>query len=149
MRTPLSKPIVGALLVVAGGVTALGFHAWSIASRSALFSCVASIARSVQELPASELNRIPISDSWRVLTDPESDQLLLAAKPYDCAGRRDSNSGVVLDPWGRRFRIAVRWEPSGDSRTLHIRAWSKGRDGRSATDDDEVVPYGERAIPAD
>ena len=127
--------IVATVLAIIGGI---GFRE---ANKNAQLSCIAAIANTAQAL-ATKYPPVAISQKWRVLSEPEAKALLSKVVPYDCGNsvRRDN---TLVDAWGRQFKVALR---SGEDGTVFIRVWSVGRDGRSGTDDDLVIPYGDKAI---
>lgn len=116
-----------------------------VALKDGDYSCLSSITASVYRV-ALQSPPTHLSSEWRVLSELEAKDLLSKSNAYDCSppiGRFIRMDGPMVDAWGRQYKIAVR-QPEGG--TLEIRVWSMGRDGRSGTSDDMVVPWREKAI---
>lgn len=131
------------LLITIGVIAFASIPAWEVwrgAQDTAVGSCAASLHRSINELEGLGSIITEVGSEWRVLTEDESVRLMLAASrsgSMDCGEREPS--GLPLDEWGNRFKVAFRRSTRGDR--LEFRIWSDGRDGISRTSDDIVSPY--------
>ena len=122
----------------------VGYIGWSELQKQAALACAASIHQGILSLSNSELGLTPdIGSTWKVLSNSESDRLILATSqvhPLDCRNRE--LNGLPLDPWSNRFRIAARWSTANNK--LEFMVWSEGKDKVPGTSDDTVSPYGEK-----
>ena len=106
--------------------------------RAQMFSCLSSVAAFLAaEQPAASL--LPSPSAWSTLDQTESDRLLKSAEPGRCL--HGSTGTSTTDPWGQPIHIAIR---SSAGRKIEYLLWSAGPDRISGTDDDVVVPYGDK-----
>ncbi|MDQ3687904.1 MAG: type II secretion system protein GspG [Acidobacteriota bacterium] len=139
-RTILLLPIVLATLF---GL-AVTMSAWRSATDNAMASCVASVHAGILKLSLPEMNLNNVGPEWRVLSEAESERLMVAAAKVhalDCL--RGNRNAPLQDEWGNSFQMSVRSSASG--RKPEFRIWSKGRDAVAGTPDDIVSPYFEKA----
>ena len=76
------------------------------------------------------------NNNWKILNEDEVNSLMQQVHGRNCV-RSDNPS---LDSWNHRLNIALR-KPK-DFQDIII--WTNGRDGISGTEDDLVMPYGEK-----
>ena len=134
-------------LIVLIGVLVWVLFLLRVANNNAQLSCLSAIANSALPL-ATASPPTALGKEWRVLSDLEAKSLLSRIVPYDCPNNlftktATRSDGTLVDAWGRQFKVALRAPEKG---TVNIRVWSMGRDGRSGTDDDLVIPWGEKAL---
>jgi hypothetical protein len=116
---------------------ALIFYQLWIAMREAAYpSCLGSIATGIQETEAVKDLTPSNGADWKVLSEKEVDLLLSQFQPGDCLGFENT----AVDFWGNRIQVALR-APTGG---FDIKVWSRGPDGISSTEDDLVIPWGEK-----
>ena len=135
--------IIGILLLI-GLLCALAIGIMKVQSekkRTRMFSCLSSVnAFLAAEQPAASL--LPSPPVWSTLDQTESDRLLKSAEPGRCL--HGSTGTSTTDPWGQPIHIAIR---SSAGRKTEYLLWSAGPDRISGTEDDVVVPYGEKPPP--
>ena len=96
-------------------------------------SCIASIASVIQKSETAK-NLVENGKDWRVLNEQEVDILMSQVQGYDC-----SVDNQTLDIWNNRINVALRKRG-----IIEVVVWSNGADGISGTEDDLVIPFGEK-----
>ena len=99
-------------------------------------STAASLLATVQTI---EEIRIPTGE-WHELDDETYARVVKLACDqgrFDASGGSITPSNSVVDPWGGRFRIAVRRTDEGGKEYF---VWSRGPDQTAGTEDDVVAP---------
>ena len=110
---------------------------WRHMNDSAYASCLSSLTEAVRlNEPATKLGEK--YEDWHTFSEDQVRLVLKDLKAGDCSQYED----VSLDLMGRPIRLALRkTEPN---RWPSVIAWSDGRDGTEGTDDDVVMPYGQK-----
>lgn len=98
-------------------------------------SCIASISSKIEQSNITE-NLIGENRNWKILSEEEVIFLMSNIRGGDCGRFGDQ----TVDLWNRRINIALR----SREYPIHVIIWSNGQDGISGTDDDLVIPYGEK-----
>ena len=123
-----------AVLLLAALLSGAGYWAyniWKIGEEAALSSCLHSISEVVNK--AVKAGKLQVSDKARELTQTEIEQLL-RNQVLDCKDKSNLS---------REVHIAVGNNVNEHS-DLKIKVWSNGDDAVAGTDDDSVVPWGEK-----
>jgi hypothetical protein len=117
------------------GIAILVYFAWRNMVENGYHSCVASIASEIQKLNTTKDLAINSKD-WKILSEEEVDSLMSQVHGYDCGGVENQ----TLDLWNNKLNIALR-KPED---RIEVFVWSNGSDEISGTDDDLVIPWGEK-----
>lgn len=99
-------------------------------------SCVSSLTDGILKQEAAVAIQEKHED-WKILDDAELDLVMSGLKPGDCV----PDSDPKFDYWDNRIHVALR--KASKDRWPPIIVWSDGRDGKSNTEDDIVMPYGQ------
>jgi len=99
-------------------------------------SCIASIASKIEKSDKGKRLAEQNKD-WKILNDEELNSLMSQIQGGDCG----KYPNQTLDIWNRKINVALR-KPKD---RIEIIIWSNGQDGVSGTDDDLVIPWGEKA----
>lgn len=110
------------------------YFSWRKMTIEGYHSCIASIANEVWKLDATK-DLAANNKNWKILSEVEANSILSQVHGYDC-----SVADTTLDIWNNRINIALR-KPSDK---VEIMVWSNGADEISGTDDDLVIPWGEK-----
>lgn len=112
--------VLALLLIAAIG----GYVGWRMIQVNAEHACLASIHRGLYSLTAQEVGLpLEVDSEWRVLSDADSDRLLLLVsqvRSLDCHHR--TAAGVPVDTRGARFKVAVRRSPASNNIEFLIRS---------------------------
>jgi hypothetical protein len=117
------------------GIVILVYLGWCNMVENDYHSCVASISSEIQKLNATE-DLAANSKDWKILSEEEVDSLMSQVHGYDCGGVENQ----TLDLWNNKLNIALR-KPKD---RIEVFVWSNGRDEMSGTNDDLVIPWGEK-----
>jgi hypothetical protein len=112
-----------------------GYNIWQEAEDSAYQSCIASVYSEIYKTEATKDLTIENKD-WKILSQEEVNSLMSKVHGGDCG----KYNNQTLDIWNRKINIALK-KPTD---RIEIIIWSNGRDGISGTEDDLVIPYGEK-----
>jgi hypothetical protein len=110
----------------------LGHLAWKRMKETAMLACLSSVAAEINK--AMVKNNFEVGNQPRELTQVEVEQLLRLITPYDCSGSEVSSEEI---------HVAV-GNVNKTSPLIKIKVWTNGADGTDGTDDDLVIPYGEK-----
>jgi hypothetical protein len=146
MRTSL-KPRTVIIILLIGVCTGAVFFGVLRLLKTArplkAYGCVASIHDALQKSQYLSTSSVVIlTNDWRILTEAGYDRAIsdLSGSFYIDAGKGGWLSNKILvDPWKRRYQIAVRRIAQN---TMEQVVWSNGPDGISGTIDDIVSPQG-------
>ena len=122
-------PIV---ILIFCGFGFIAYKAWKNMKENALLSCLSSIHSEINRAVAQ--NKFEVANQPRELTKSEVEQLLKQINAYDCGGLQFSSEQI---------HVAI-----GDvnkTSPFKIKVWTNGNDGIAGTDDDLVIPWGEKA----
>ena len=122
------------IFIILCGIVYFVYYQWRLMDENAYYSCISSIASEIQKSNAAKDLAANIKD-WKILSEAEVNLLLSQVHGYDC-----SVDNQTLDLWNNKLNIALR-KPKDRVETF---VWSNGKDGISGTNDDLVVPYGEK-----
>jgi hypothetical protein len=115
------------------GVFGFIFHqAWKSMNEAAMLSCLFSITDKMNKEITE--NRFKVDNQPRKLTQAEVEQLLKQISGYDCGS---------IDLSSEQIHVAV-GDVNKTSPLIKIKVWTDGSDGIAGTDDDFVVPQGEK-----
>lgn len=134
------------LFSIAISVSVLGciiygaYYFWRQMNETGYMSCIAALTDTISGQDAAKEIQARNID-WKILDDSEFDLVMSSVKGNDCKGIADPK----LDLQQQKIHIALRKKVEG--RWPSIIIWSDGRDGVSNTDDDIVMPYGQK-IPS-
>ena len=107
---------------------------WENMTEAGYHSCVASIASKIHKLNSVEVLAAN-NKEWKILSESDVNFLMSQVQGYDCGGVDNQ----TFDPWSNRINIALK-----TTDIVEIIVWSNGVDEISGTDDDLVIPYGEK-----
>jgi hypothetical protein len=111
-----------------------GYNTWQESEKAAYESCIASITGEIQKLESAK-NLFPTNNDWKILSESEITLLMQNIRGTDCGGFNNP----ALDLWNHRINIALK-----SSNYPQIIIWSNGKDNISGTDDDLIIPYGQK-----
>lgn len=107
------------------------YQIWKEAEEAAVLSCLSSIAAGVGR--AWNAGKLEVADKPRELTQSEIELVLSESQYLDC---RDKSN------LSRDVHIAV--GSVNERSPSKIKVWTNGDDAVAGTDDDLVIPYGEK-----
>jgi hypothetical protein len=117
------------------GVSYVVYKGWRQLEDNGYLSCLASIQNEIHK--SDFVKDLVSSDGqWKILTAEQVDLLMSKIQPYDCGKYKNP----AIDLWGNRIQVALR-KPADK---IEIFVWSKGHNGISSTEDDLVIPWGEK-----
>lgn len=122
------------LIIILCGLISYSFYqTWKEAEESAQLSCLYSISSEINRVISEK--KIEINNQPRELTRSEVEQLLLQIRPGDCGGLKLS---------AEEIHIAI-GDVNKTEPLIKIKIWTNGYDGIAGTDDDVVMPWGEKS----
>ncbi len=111
----------------------IGYLAWKRSQETAMLSCLSSIsAEANKEISAKKFT---VNNQPRELTQSEVEQLLKQIKPYDCGSSQYSSEQIYVSVG----------DVNKNNPFIKIKVWMNGDDGIAGTDDDLVIPWGEKS----
>ncbi|MDQ3798024.1 MAG: hypothetical protein M3384_01105 [Acidobacteriota bacterium] len=108
------------------------YKMWKSAEEAAIESCLHSIAEAANK--AIKAGRLEAADNARELTPAEIEQLLNGYEDLDCRGKNNLSQEVYVGV-GNKIN---------EHTDFKMKVWTVGDDGVAGTDDDLVVPLGEK-----
>lgn len=118
------------------GAAYFAYEVWKSTEETAYLSCIASVATKIQKSDEGK-NLAEQNQDWKILNANETDLLMSKIQGGDCG----KYPNQTLDIWNRKINIALR-KPENN---VNVMVWSNGRDGISGTEDDLVIPWGDKA----
>lgn len=118
------------------GAAYFAYEVWKSAEEGAYLSCISSAANKIQKSDEGK-NLAEQNQDWKILSQNETDSLMSKIHGGDCG----KYPNQTLDVWNQKINIALR-KPENN---VYVMVWSNGRDGISGTEDDLVIPWGDKA----
>ena len=134
MRKSKKYGALSITLIILCGFVYFVYYQWQLMEKNGYLSCISSIAGAVQKSDAAK-ELAGNNKNWKILNEDEVNLLLSQVHGYDC-----SVDNQTLDLWNNKLNIALR-KPKD---RVEIFVWSNGKDEISGTEDDLVIPYGEK-----
>jgi len=128
-----TKYFVLLILIFCGFIGYSAYRSCKVAEESATLSRLYSMSNEIN-LAISQ-NRFKVENQPRELTQSEVEQLLKQIKAGDCGGVQLSSEQI---------HIAV-GDVNKENSLIKIKIWTNGYDGIAGTDDDVVMPWGEKS----
>ncbi len=131
MRKSTKYVVLPITIVIFGGFIFAAYRVWQNQRENAILSCLSSIANEVDK--SVKQKQFEVNNQPRELTQAEVEKLLNQINAYDCGQSQISSE---------KIHIAI-----GDvnkTSLFKIKVWTNGIDGIAGTDDDLVIPYGEK-----
>jgi hypothetical protein len=135
------------LVLTCIGLTVVVFAAVLPQIQNARAAAAHSTASALYVALENSTNHVAITSYWRTLSIDEYTKIVHQigqSVPLDAGAKRWTANGVLLDPWGNPFQIAIRKKSEGHVEYL---VSSKGADGILGTQDDIVVPHRSTELP--
>ena len=128
--------VLSITFVILCGIVFFVYHSFREMKDEGYRSCIASIASEIEKSNTTK-DLAPNSRDWKILSEEQVNSLMSQIHARnDCGGVENQ----TLDLWNNKLNIALR-KPKD---RIEVFVWSNGRDEISGTDDDLVIPYGEK-----